>query len=177
MTVFPLPSRLVANPDLYDYRHFLSFADYGTVSMVNGGGQVITSEVLGTFNLTLLSDSSCLVEFADLVSVNPYDTSQIYGPLDPFVVHVGREPGPFAFRAEVMWEIASDDEWPCLLFEQRYRFEPDPLNCVAHELVNNPYHLITGRGETAKVEYYYGPETRLRARELIELGIPKETFW
>jgi hypothetical protein len=57
----------------------------------------------------------------------PPEEQDIRRKLEPYTVCVVREEGRCALHKHVIWKIADEQEWPCLLYWTRYRFDFDPL--------------------------------------------------
>lgn len=168
---FLLSGAFEANPHLYDYLHRLNFSPSGLVEMVDGAGQVLNSLVRGRFSLQAAGQNTALVQFFDLVEVNPYDKQDQRGVLDAIRVKLTREEGIFAFKQQVVWNIRDEQEWPCLLYRRRYVFESDPLTQVLSSRTGNLYYLLEGDGPDTHTYYCQDDRQQLTARELSQMGI------
>jgi hypothetical protein len=168
---FMLSGSFEANPHLYDYLHRLSFSPSGTVEMVDGAGQVLNSLVRGRFSLQAAGQNAVLVQFFDLVELNPYDEQEKRRGLDAISVKLTRQEGIFAFKQQVIWSIRNEQEWPCLLYRRRYVFEDDPLTQVLSSRAENLYYLLEAQEPDTNFYYRRDDGQRLTARELSQMRI------
>jgi hypothetical protein len=168
---FTLSGEFEANPHLYDYLHRLSFSPTGIVEMVDGAGQVLNSLVRGRFSLQAAGQNVTLVQFFDLVELNPYDEQEQHSVLDTISVKLTREEGIFAFKRQVVWNIRDEQEWPCLLYRLRYVFENDPLTQVLSSRVGNLYYSLEAEEPDTRFYYHQDDGQQLTARELSRMGI------
>jgi hypothetical protein len=170
---------MAANPYYYDYIHSLYFEDDGTVELVDGAGQLVNAVATGKYRVHKIDIDSGEVEFYNLVEVNPYKNNKKIRKLKPFTVRFFREEGIFPFRQEIVWRIDNEDEWPCLLYKARYVFESDPLSFARENQARNLYYLTENKDLFDSACYYYSRKDgqELTAKEMLDLGIPKETFW
>lgn len=132
-------SPLIANPHLYDYIHDLRFGDNGTVELVDGAGQLLTTRARGTYTTHEEADT-ITITFTALVEVNPYAADRPLRTLADFTARCTREAGRFPFREQVPWRVPDPQAWPCLLFTERYVFERDPLDFAIEQQSANLYY-------------------------------------
>ncbi len=89
----------------------------------------------------------------------------------PSSVTVSREEGLFAFRRQVIWKVADEGEWPCLLYRVRYVFDVDPLASMTSNRDGNLYYIV--EAQELDTRYYYPRDAaeRLTLRELEQMGL------
>ncbi len=171
-----------ANPHLYDYLHCLRFQDDFSVELLDGAGQVINMVTRGSYRARERYTSRLEVSFHDLVEVNPYDDYQKVREIAGFAVRCTLEHGTFPFRRQVMWGIDDEQEWPCMLFRERYVFDRDPLSVGQANQARNLYYRAEPEAYLARIRdsarYYYPRDGRQEHtwRELAALGITQEAL-
>lgn len=174
---FSTPNVYIANPQFYDYLHFIEFRADGSVEMVDGAGQVLNTLAHGKYRVHKIDISTAEVEFYDVVQVNPYKKHEKRGDVENFRLKVVNEKGVFPFREEIVWRVDDEDAWPCLLYQSRYIFEFDPLQFGRSNQIGN--YLLENKElvESARTYYIRDEVQKLTAKELEALGIPKNAFW
>lgn len=163
LQLFAAGERLAANPDLYDYVHFLDLDRAGTFEIVDGGGQALATLVRGRWVVTALDVASVRLILTDLVELNPYYKHERFRDLDldeymqatsqpvPYEERdirsrpedisllVTREAGVFTLREQIIWNLRDERDWPYILFRERYRFSADPLASFSANRSGIPY--------------------------------------
>lgn len=190
--------RFAANPHLYDYVHTLVFDPAGTVEMVDGAGQVLNTLVRGRFSVEAPGPMEFVVNFADLVEIDPYyrlkrfrhldfdayvkavqedvpyDEHDVRRRLDPYRVHVTQEEGLFQLREQVIWNIKDEQEWPYLLYRVRCRFAADPLAAHLSNRQGSLYYQLEAPEPDTRVYYRAEDAQHFTAGELGRAGIAVE---
>jgi hypothetical protein len=170
---------MLANPQYYDYLHFLDFHDNGSVELVDGAGQVINTVARGRYQTHDLAHSIAEVTFFELIEVDPYQEYRKVSTLPNFTVQVTKEEGVFPFVREVVWNIEDTATLPALLYRTRYVYVFDPLAFGRSNQLNNLYYLVEQKELVDSVRYYYPRDSgqELTVQDLLESGIPQELFW
>lgn len=154
MDLFPLPIRLAANPQLYDYIHALHFRADGSVEMLDGAGQAIIAVARGNFTVENGDESSALISFKNLIEVDAYNNYERIGVLEPFTIRVVREEGPFV--VDIPLARPEGEERLFNLFRERYVFETDPLTFARQREQQNLYfHLNVSAAVVDSARDYY----------------------
>ncbi len=167
---------LITNPHLYDYIHDLRFADDGTVELVDGAGQLLTTRARGTYTAREVG-GLLTITFADLVEVDPYDDERPLRTIPDFAARCTRETGRFPFREGVPWRVKDPEAWPCLLYIERYVFERDPLDFAADAQAGNLYYAaeppatLDHARTSARIYYPRDSRRALPLRDLRARGI------
>ena len=107
---FVLPRRLKANPQLYDYTHFIGFSEDGSVEMYDDAGQAIISSARGRFHVETINESDAILHLSDLVEVDPYKQNERIRDLEPCQIQVTAEAGIFVFRRPI--HPIPEAQWP-----------------------------------------------------------------
>jgi hypothetical protein len=166
---------LSANPHYYDYFHTLKFGN-DRISFADGAGQRINTFASGKFIAKRIDEFSTELDFYDIIELNPYDSKQKIRDIDRFKVMCKREEGIFALWQEAGWHVADEEDNPCLLTEERYIFDLDPLSFGINNQQENLYYKIENKDFSKSLLIYYDPDKthKLTLRELKELGINRE---
>ncbi len=163
--------------------------------MVDGAGQVVNTLVRGRFFFEHNSAVEYNVRFTEVIEIDPYyklkrfrgveldaylkategdvplEEQDILRRLEAFSAYFTREAGPFLIRKQIIWNIRDAEEWPYLLFPERYRFEPDLLAAFAANQDRNLYYRVESPVMDANVYYRRQDAQELTAREVAERGI------
>jgi hypothetical protein len=168
-------STLAANPHYYDYFHSLKF-DKNHVSFADGAGQQINTIASGKFIAKRIDTFSTELDFYDITELHPYNNKQKIRDIDRFKVVCKREEGIFALWKDAGWHITDKEDNPCLLTEERYVFEFDPLSFSVKNQQQNLYYKIERKDFSKSLLIYYNPDKtqELTFRELKALGINRE---
>lgn len=166
-----------ANPEWYDYLHFLDFRDDGTVTFKDGAGQLLYSVVHGKYRLEREYANQADILFYDLTGVDPYTDQALFHTIDPFKAHVTFEQGVFPFQNEVAWHIRDADTWPCSLFVARYIFDRDPFSFISDDQSDSVYNPLEKKASINTCYYPRNGREDMTVRELVARGIPKSAFW
>jgi len=194
--LFAAGERLAANPDLYDYVHYLDLDPTGTVEMVDGGGQALATLVQGRWDVALLDAATARLTLTDLVELNPYYKQEQFRDLSlddliqatsqpvPYEerdirsrpasisLQVTREEGVFALREQIIWNLRDERDWPYLLFRERYYFSTDPLASFSANRSGIPYFEHFKEEPDTRLYYPMKAAQSLTAGELSERGLP-----
>lgn len=178
------PGRLCANPQWYDYVHFIDLRDDGAVTMIAGGGQALRRRIEGTLELLEVDERRARVRFSGLRDADPYARSLETRTIADLELDVVVEPGPFALCREVMWRV-EEDERPWLLFEDRLAFAADPLAGGEPQVPDWPPELLDAHPEaralwqsmhaaheSARRYYVVSAGEELPQRAVLALGLP-----
>ena len=166
-----IPTSLVANPQYYDYLHFLRLKDDGEILMMGGGGQVINIHIEGHYQIHQQKNSIQL-NLTELAQYNPYSKEKLHD-IDNLILKFQPEEGTFAIRQEVIWKIKNPDDYPYLLYKVRYRCDIDPINHVNQRPIRNLYQLTENKDfeDSQKIYYASADRQELSLADLKKLGI------
>jgi len=134
--------RLEGNPQYYDYIHFIDFKKNNECLFVDGAGQSICLEAKGyyKFHYNYLKNGGF-----------------IYFEIEnkKFEVQFKIENKTFPLMKEIIWNCEIED-WPFLIFSQRFVFKSDPFEGLYKNRHTNLYFLLEkNREDTNNMRYFY----------------------
>lgn len=167
--------RLSANPHYYDYLHAMDFQDNNNVKFFDGAGQCLNLVAEAKYSFTNKVKRHPDIEFRDFVEINPHTKDKTRLNISPKSFIVRKERGNFIFCCEVVWKIEDEQDWPCLLYHERYVFDRDPLFFANEHQEGNLYYSLEGKDFTNSERYYYADtaQNELSLRELEARGFEK----
>lgn len=168
-------SVLIANPQLYDYFHSLTL-EGDKVEFADGAGQAIITIAFGKFALRRIEHLLAEFEFFDIVEVNPHRQDEKVGDVEPFKVKCRKEEGTFPFWFQAVWNVPNKEDYPCLLCQDRYVFDFDPILFGLENQKHSLYYQIEKRNFSELARYFFERDKiqRLKLKEVLELGITEE---
>ena len=168
-------SVLVANPQLYDYFHSLKF-EGDKVEFADGAGQAIITIAFGKFAFRQIEPLIAEFEFYDIIEVNPYRKNEKVRDVEPFKIKCHKEEGTFAFWFQAIWNVPNEEDYPCLVCQDRYVFDFDPISFGLENQKHSLYYKIEKRDFSQSARYFYERDKiqRLKFKEVLELGISEE---
>lgn len=158
--------RLEANPQYYDYIHFIDFKKNNECVFVDGAGQSICLDAKGyyKFHYNYVNGGLIYFEIGD----------------KKFEVEFKIENKTFPLMKEIIWNCEIED-WPFLIFSQRFVFKSDPFEGLYKNRDTNLYFLLEkNREDTNNMRYFYNSnkmiEKNLNKLNKVELKIVKNKY-
>lgn len=176
--------RLSANPNFYDYLHYMALNEDGTFKMCDGGGQSINFAANGKWRIEYThgdinnddsgeSDGGELY-LTEIYQANVYGGEETTKRWDDIIVKFKIETGIYKLIDGRVWGLSSALDEHYLIYTKRYVFEFDPIAAspVSEEKRNqNLYFLVDRPDERGELVYYnHNDAIRKSWREWIEEG-------
>ena len=159
--------RLEANPEYYDYIHFIDFKKNNECVFIDGAGQSICLESKGYYKFHYNY---------------PKNGGYIYFEIEnkKFEVEFTIENKTFILMKEIIWNCEIED-WPFLIFSQRFVFKSDPFEGLYKNRDTNLYFLLEKNRETKdNMRCFYNSnrmvEKSLNKLNKLELKIVKNKY-
>jgi YD repeat-containing protein len=143
---------LLANPQYYDYFHYLKLDADGTACIDHGDGQAMKFEVSARYRLSWDDPNHFKIEFYDVIIGEMYRGDDD-GHCPNFRLPCRVEHGAYGFRRDCPGRIEDESKWPCLLYTKRYHFDRDPL--ALGEPVGSFEGRPTGSDDENGIDWYY----------------------
>jgi len=121
---------LSANPNYYDYLHYLTFDEDGSVNICDGGGQSISFKGEGKYELVFDEDMKSGTLFLRNVYPVNWLTQEKGKKCDDLEVKFTVEEGEYKLVQGRIWGIRSAFDEEYMIYNKRYVFEFDPIAAI-----------------------------------------------
>lgn len=154
---------LSSNPHFYDHIHDIIF-DQNKIKITDGGGQHINFMATGDYELDKINN---ILKIKNLKRIDPF-TNKIINSLEDKEFKFTIENGPFYLRQQVIWHIQNYTEIEYNIYNERYIFEVDPLECANESRKDNLKFLLSGGEDNQSKKVYYTQGKCKTIRELMD---------
>lgn len=110
--------QLKANPDFYDYMHYIFLYEDGTCKFIDGGGQNICLELKGTYKMIYDNEHNNSGSLTFKFKNETIDKN--------ITVNFRIQEDLYVLQNEIIWNSTIQD-WPFSIYTKRFIFDIDPF--------------------------------------------------